>query len=98
MISKKLQRKFEKLIREIPKGKVTTYGILAKKLKIHPRTVGILLKNNKNPIKIPCYRVVYSDGRIGGYSRGVEKKVKLLKGDGIKFIKGKVDPRKYYYF
>lgn len=95
MISRRLQRRFEKLVRKIPKGKVTTYGILAKRLGIHPRTVGILLKNNKDLVKIPCYRVVYSDGRIGGYSRGIKRKVHLLKRDGIKVIDGKIDLKRY---
>lgn len=80
------------LLREIPKGEVTTYKILAKKLKIHPRTAGIFLGQNRYPKKYPCYKVVSSDGGLGGYSGvgGVKKKIELLKGDGIVIEKGRV--------
>jgi O-6-methylguanine DNA methyltransferase len=80
------------LLREVPKGKVTTYKILAKKLKIHPRTAGIFLGQNKYPKKYPCYKVVASDGKLGGYSGvgGVKKKIELLRKGGIEIEKGKI--------
>jgi len=56
------------LTRKIPKGKVTTYKIIAKKLNSKAyRAVGTALKNNKTPIKVPCHRVINSDGKIGFY-------------------------------
>lgn len=81
------------LLRELPKGEVTTYKILAKKLKIHPRTVGIFLGQNRYPRKYPCYKVVASNGKLGGYSGvgGVKKKIELLKRDGIDIKKGRVE-------
>lgn len=90
-----MQRKKQKLyelLREIPKGKVATYKIIAKKLKIHPRTAGIFLGQNEHPKKYPCYKVVASDGKLGGYSGagGLKKKVELLERDGVKVKKGKV--------
>ena len=66
------------LCKKIPKGKVTTYKIIAKKLKTKAyRAVGNALNKNKTPIKIPCHRVVSSDRSIGGYSKGVKKKIQL---------------------
>ena len=79
--------KLFKLLQKIPKGKITTYKILAQKLKIHPRTAGIILKNNEDPILYPCYKVVASNGKLGGYNLGEKKKIQFLKRDGIK-IKG----------
>lgn len=85
-----------KLLLKIPKGKVTTYAELARVLKSHPRAVGKMLNCNKEPEKYPCYKVVMSSGKIGGYEPGVKKKIALLKKDGIKINKGKIY-KKYIY-
>ena len=71
-----------RIVKKIPKGKVTTYGAIARKLGIHPRAVASILRKNFDKT-IPCHRVVYSDGRIGGYNRGVRNKIKLLRKEGI---------------
>ena len=66
--------------REIPKGETRTYkevAQLAGRPKAY-RAVGNILNTNYNPA-IPCHRVVRSDGKTGGYNRGVEKKRVLLK-------------------
>ncbi len=75
-----------KLTRQIPKGRVSTYGEIARALGdiMASRAVGFALNINPNPEKTPCYRVVYSDGSIGGFSRGMEEKIDRLKRDGIK--------------
>jgi len=79
------------LISKIPKGKVTTYKILAGLLGVHPRKVAYFCKNNPKPVKIPCHRVVYSDGGGGGYAFGGEKiKKSLLKKEGISIRKDRV--------
>jgi len=59
------------IVAKIPIGKVMTYKqVAAKAGSPHAaRAVGNLMKNNYNP-KIPCHRVVRSDGKIGGYNRG----------------------------
>ena len=59
------------IVAKIPKGKVMTYKqVAAKAGSPHAaRAVGNLMKNNYNP-KIPCHRVVLSDGKIGDYNRG----------------------------
>lgn len=88
-----MEQKVYSLLKRVPKGRVTTYGELAKAAHLHPRTIGMLMKNNKYPVNIPCYKVVRSDGSIGGYSGngGVRKKIELLKKDGINVKNGKID-------
>jgi len=81
--------KVYKLLKKVPKGKVTTYGALAKAVGLHPRQVAALMRKNRNP-EIHCHRVVMSDGRIGGYNRGVKTKIKLLMKEGIKIVDGKI--------
>jgi len=81
------------LVKKIPKGRVTTYKYIAKKLgrrgQIY-RAVGRVLKENKHPIIVPCHRVVCSNGNVGGYSGGVRKKIRLLKKEGIKIRNNKI--------
>lgn len=80
------------LLKRIPRGKVTTYKILAQKLGTHPRAVGKMLNSNPSPISVPCHRVVRSDGGIGGYAFGIKRKIALLKKEGVKIEKGKICP------
>ena len=83
----------EKVLRltgKIPKGKVTTYKEIAKKLRTKAyRAVGNALRENKKLIVIPCHRVVKSNGALGGYCGEVNSKKKrfLLEKEGIK-VKG----------
>ena len=77
------------IVKKIPKGKVTTYGIIARKLGVHPRAVASALKKNFNK-SIPCHRVVYSNGKVGGYNRGISNKVKLLKKEEIGIKNGRI--------
>ena len=68
------------LARKIPKGKTLSYKEVAR-LAGRPkayRAVGNILNKNKNP-KIPCHRVIRSDGKIGGYNKGIKNKQFLLK-------------------
>lgn len=78
--------KIRKILLKIPQGKVTTYGEIARVLKINPRLVGWLLHQNKNP-QIPCHRVVNRFGQLAsGYAFGGPKKQKeKLKKEGVKF-------------
>jgi methylated-DNA-[protein]-cysteine S-methyltransferase len=71
----------------IPKGKVSTYGDLAKALgnPAASRHVGGILSKNPNPVKVPCHRVVMSNGKIGGYALGTQKKKELLQNEGVIF-------------
>ncbi len=92
-------KKLQKLLKLIPKGKVTTYSILAKKLRIHPRGVGKLLSKNPDTNKYPCYKVVYSDGRIGGFSSpgGIKEKIERLKKDGIEIKNKRIDLKRFLF-
>ena len=87
------------LLSKVPKNKVTTYAELARAAGTHPRAVAVFMRTNKDPVKIPCFRVVRSDGSLGGYSApgGLEKKVRLLEKNGIVVKSGKVDPRRYMH-
>ena len=78
------------LLREIPKGKLTTYKQLAKALNTSPRAVGRVLHFNKDPRNIPCYKVVCSDGSLGGYALGSKEKEKRLANEGILTEDGRV--------
>jgi len=75
------------LLLKIPAGKISTYGDLAKALgnPLASRQVGRILGRNPNPIKVPCHRVVMSDGKVGGYFYGSDKKKELLEKEGISF-------------
>jgi len=96
----KFQNKVYLVCKKIPKGKVTTYKIIAEKLNTKAyRSVGQALKNNKKPIIIPCHRVINSNGSIGGYS-GIKnniKKIKLLKKEGIEIKNKKIDLKKFLW-
>ena len=73
------------LTKKIPSGKVATYGLLAKLLgNVNlSRAVGNALNKNPFPIVVPCHRVVRSDGFVGGFATGTDKKVKLLKEEQV---------------
>lgn len=74
---------------KIRKGEVITYKELAKRIgkPKAARAVANAVGANPLPIKIPCHRVVRSDGTIGGYSGrgGVKTKLELLKKEGVIF-------------
>ena len=88
------------LLRKVPRGKVTTYGDLAKAAKTSPRAIGRIMRYNKEPKKYPCYKVIKSDGSIGGYcgSMNSGKKVLLLRRDGIKIKNNRIDKMYFYRF
>ena len=75
-------------VSNIPAGKVATYGQLASSLG-NPRAargIGKILNKNPRPIIVPCHRVVCSDGHIGGYMYGKERKISLLLNEGIPIV------------
>jgi len=86
-------QKVWKVVSQIPKGQVRTYAWVARGVgspKAY-RAVGQALKNNPFPGIIPCHRVIRSDGKLGGYSRGIrfnkvhleKKKLELLLKEGF---------------
>ena len=81
------QIKVWKEISKIPKGKVSTYKELAKSIgrPNSSRAVANACGKNPFPIRIPCHRVIRSDGSLGGYSGkgGIRTKKSLLKEEGV---------------
>ena len=78
------QNRVFEVVKKIPKGKVSTYQKVAK-LAEKPRAwraVGNILNKNRDK-KIPCHRVIRSNGKIGGYKDGIKKKIALLKKEDI---------------
>ena len=80
------QKKVFNVVGKIPKGKTTTYREVAEKIG-HPkawRAVGnVLNKSASWRIKIPCHRVIRTNGKVGGYRYGTKRKITLLKKEGI---------------
>ncbi len=82
-MQKSFTQKVLEVVKKIPRGKILTYKQVAK-LAGSPnasRAAGSILKKNYDP-KIPCHRVIRSDGMTGEYNRGRENKIKLLKAEG----------------
>ena len=91
------QAKILNFLTKIPKGKVATYGQVAKATGTgSPRIVGRLLHNNPDPKRFPCHRVVFKDGSLAKhFAFGGEKRQRvLLKREGVSFFRGKVDMNK----
>lgn len=80
------------LVRQIPKGRVSTYGAVARALgdKRYARAVGTYMHNNPDADTMPCYKIVKSDGSLGGFGRGVEDKIRRLHKDNIQVKNGKI--------
>lgn len=83
------------LLKLIPEGKVTTYKELATALNTKAwRAVGSAMAKNENLFVIPCHRVVRSDGSVGEYALGTDKKADLLIEEGVMIEKGRVQDLK----
>ena len=96
-----------RILAEVPKGKVTTYGDLAKELsKRNPkwspnasRAVGTTMRNNPCGPQIPCHRVIKSDGSVGNFRGGakgaIEEKIGMLRDEGVTVLNGKINLKEY---
>ena len=82
------QIKVWKYLRTIPRGKVITYKQLAKAIRMPKASRAVANACAKNPYapKIPCHRVIRSDGGLGGYSGpgGIRQKIRLLRSEKVK--------------
>lgn len=87
-----LERRVYKKLLKVPKGKVTTYGDLARAVGLQngQRIIGQIMGKNPFPVIIPCHRVVKSDGKIGGYYYGEKVKTKMLSDEGVLVKNGKI--------
>ena len=85
----KFQLKVWKYLKNIPKGKVKTYKQVAIAIKSPKSARAVANACAKNPYapKIPCHRVIRSDGSLGGYSGrgGIKQKLKLLRNEKVAF-------------
>lgn len=88
-------------VKQIPYGKVATYGQIATLCgnPYYARAVGNALHNNPNPDEIPCYRVVNSQGRLAKCFAfgGVNVQAQLLESEGIEIVDETVDLKKYQW-
>lgn len=74
-----------KILSEIPYGETTTYGEIAKRISptMAARAVGGAVGANPIAIIIPCHRVIGKNGDLTGYAAGLDKKIELLKLEGV---------------
>ncbi len=81
---KTFKEKVYVVVARIPRGRTLTYKEVARRagnVKA-ARAVGNIMNRNPDTEKVPCHRVVRSDGDPGGYARGRAKKIALLKREG----------------
>lgn len=89
-----------KITSQIPKGKVTTYGNLARLSGIkNPRVVGNILHKNPDPKKIPCHRVVDGNGKVAHKFAfgGAQGQIQKLKSEGVQVVNGRLILPKYFW-
>ncbi len=87
------QRRVWEAMRLIPRGRVSTYGAIAKYLGSDAvRAVGTAVGKNPYAPHVPCHRVVRSDGKVGNYSggEGVPTKIAYLKEEGVEVRNGRI--------
>lgn len=83
-----------RLIREIAPGTTSTYGQLGQQLqrenpqkRVSAQAVGAAVGRNPFAILVPCHRVIGADGRLTGYAGGIDKKLALLRLEGVNVTK-----------
>ncbi len=88
------------LVRQIPAGRVSTYSAVAKALgnKRYARAVGKYMNKNPDADTMPCFKIVKSDGSLGGFGLGINDKIRRLKKDGIEVKDGKIFNFKRVFF
>jgi len=85
-----------KMMRRIPRGRVTTYGELARALNTKAyRAVGAACRNNPYAPVVPCHRVIASGGKIGGFGgktsgANIKKKIAMLEIEGVQIRNNKI--------
>lgn len=93
------QEKIWLVVNQIPRGKVASYGQVAKLAELpgYARYVGYVMKNLPKGTKLPWHRVVNSQGRLSfpRDSSSYQRQKSLLEKEGIVFVKGKFSMKKY---
>jgi methylated-DNA-[protein]-cysteine S-methyltransferase len=86
------------LLKQVPKGKVTTYKALARAMESKGyRAVGNAMNKNPYAPQVPCHRVINANGSLGGFAHGLGKKIEMLKSEGVIVENNKVDLARYQY-
>lgn len=86
------------LCKKIPSGKISTYKELALALNCKAyRAVGNALNKNKDCENIPCFKIINSSGKLGGYALGLKEKIRRLKKECIEIKANKIDLKKYLH-
>ena len=81
------RQKVWKILSEIPYGETMTYGEIASRISptMSPQAVGGAVGHNPISIMVPCHRVLGSNGKLTGYAGGIDRKIALLRMEGIDF-------------
>lgn len=81
------RRRVWKILSEIPYGETKTYGEIASMIspEMSSQAVGGAVGHNPISIIVPCHRVLGKDGKLSGYAGGIDRKISLLKLEGIDF-------------
>ena len=99
MVTDSPSRRIYEAVKQIPRGKVATYGQVAEMAgdRKMARAVGNALHKNPDPKHIPCFRVVNSKGELSGEFAfgGAGAQARLLEAEGVEVVDGKVDLRKF---
>lgn len=98
MKKESFNQKCYELLKKVPKGKIVTYKSIAKALNSNAyRAVGNAMNRNQHAPIIPCHRVINSNGKLGGYALGINKKISILKSEGVEIENGTIELDKYEY-
>jgi|SRR3989338_7542273 len=90
----KFQEKVYKICKRVPIGRVTTYKAIANAMGTKAyRAVGRALNKNPYAPKVPCHRIINSNGSIGGFASGIDKKIRLLRQEGIIIEKNRISDK-----
>lgn len=94
------EKKCYRVLSTVPRGKVISYGALARLVGAPKaaRAVGNTMKKNPNAPTVPCHRVVKSDGSVGHYLYGSDAKIAILRSEGIVIKNGKIADPAHYFF
>jgi deoxyribonuclease V len=88
------------LVRQIPSNRLSTYGAVAEALgdQRAARAVGRMMNQNPDADTMPCFKIVYSDGSLGGFGLGIEDKIRRIQNDGITVKDGRIIDFNHVFF
>ena len=102
--TERLSVRVYRLLLLIPRGRVVTYGELARAAGCgSARAIGQVLRKNPDAPAVPCHRVIRSDLSMGGYAGQVTghmatRKAELLAAEGVVFVNGRLLAREQLWY